>query len=119
MKSWTLQEFDFVFYLATDIKEIKNEKVAYKFWKDLNKDPKPGALCHMDDDKEGAYILILPEQTETFIDLVDYVSHEVYHAVGFLYESIEDETEIQDVAEVPAYIQGWLTGKVLEALGYE
>lgn len=119
MRSWTLEQFEFTFYLATNVKEIRNEKVAYKFQADLNKDPKPGALCHIDDDKEGAYILLLPEQTGSFLELVDYISHEVYHAVGFLYEAIEDETQIQDVAEVPAYLQGWLTAKILKALGYE
>lgn len=119
MKTWYLEPFDFYFYFTTQLSELSGEEVYYKFQADLAKSTESAALCHMDDKKRGAYIYIAPDKGASFIELVDIVAHEVYHAVGFLYEAIEDNTQIQATPEIPAYIQGWLTGEIIKELGYE
>lgn len=120
MKKWYLPEFDFTFYLTLDpsLKEIKDKEVRLKFEEDLGKSTECGGICHENKDLTAAYILIVPDKEIDFPILVDIVAHEVFHAIGFLYKSIEDETQIQTVTEVPAYYQGWLTGEIIRALGY-
>lgn len=116
MKKWYLPEFDFTIHLVLDpsLKGIKDSYVKRLFLTDLTKDTECDGVCHIDKGKENVYILLLVDKKAGIPALADIVSHEVFHAVGYLYESIEDNTKLRDVAEVPAYYQGWLTGEILE-----
>lgn len=120
MKKWYKPEYDFTFYFTTKVEEIKNPKVLYRFLNDLHSPntPIPAAICHMDDDEQGAYILLVNTE-DTLPELVDNIAHEVCHAMGFLYKAIGEETRISEVTEINAYLQGWLVGEIVRALGYE
>ena len=115
MKCWKFRQFGAEVYFTTDWRQIKNETVRWKFERDAKT---AGGVCH--EDKEGGiYIWIEPDKESDFINLVDYVAHEVFHAVGYLYKHIGDNTRIRHVEEAPAYHQGFLTGEILKELGYE
>ncbi len=116
MKKWKQAPFGFTFYFTTDISEIQDERVRAKFIRDLA-DPGTAGVCHQD--KEGAaYIYVDPSETRLPL-LLDTVSHEAFHAVGFLYKYIGDKTKIRSTEETPAYLQGWLVGRIVKALGYK
>ena len=117
MKKWTIDPFVFTVVFAADPKEIRDPVVRRRLTR-LVKDGGSSAFCHMSKDTNTAYILLVPDKTASFPDLVDSVAHEVFHVVGFLYEAIGEDARIRDVSEPPAYWQGFLTGEIIRALGY-